>query len=175
MTIAPLKTRAPRAAPRTADLNRCTEAVLETSLLVTRLVRREVRSHRPLGLSLPQIRCLGYVSRHQACSPSDVTDYLGLSLASVSKLVDALVTRGLLVRRASTSDRRRRILTLTPRGAEQLVAAQAVARTLVARHLAPLSPDDRADVLRVMSLVRPLVALAADGLTEMEARQRQAG
>src|SRR5256886_15156360 len=83
------------------------EAVLEITLLVTRLVTPEVRRLRPKQLSLSHIRALGFLDANPDADLSAIADYVGLTLPSMSTLVDGLVRRGLVVRLAGPRDRRR--------------------------------------------------------------------
>src|SRR5256885_4470398 len=83
------------------------EAVLEITLLVTRLVTPEVRRLRPKRLSLSHVRALGFLDANPDADLSALADYVGLTLPSMSTLVDGLVRRGLVVRLAAPRDRRR--------------------------------------------------------------------
>ena len=54
---------------------------------------------------------------HEDSSPvADLSRGLGISKQAVSQLIDAMVIRGYLERTADADDRRRMLLTLTPRG-----------------------------------------------------------
>ena len=67
------------------------DAVFETSLLVTRLVRAEARRSRPAGLSLSEFRALACLDVNPDSSLTDLAEYLGLQLPTASKLADGLV------------------------------------------------------------------------------------
>src|ERR1051326_8743682 len=81
--------------------------VMDVGLLITRVVRAEVRKHRPQDLSLPQIRALAFVSANPDASASQLADYLGLTRPTTSKLLEQLVRRGLVARTSAPGDRRR--------------------------------------------------------------------
>ena len=49
-------------------------------------------------------------------APADLVRELGISKQAVSQLIDTMVMRGYLARTPDTEDRRRMVLTLTPRG-----------------------------------------------------------
>src|SRR5690348_92048 len=144
------------------SVDRCAAAVMETALLVTRLVRADVRSHRPARLSVSQFRGLAFLNAHPDASLSEVADYLGLTPPSTSKLIDELVRRKLVTRRAAQHDRRRTMLRLTARGQADLRSAFDASQQTLARLLTDLSPADRAAVTRAMNLIRPLVTPSAD-------------
>src|SRR2546430_12310220 len=69
-------------------------AVVNTALLVLRLVRAAVGRQHPVNLSVTQLRALDYVSANPGTSLSAVADYVGLALPSASVLVDGLARRG---------------------------------------------------------------------------------
>jgi len=144
------------------DAKACAAAVLDVGLAVSRLVRAQVRTHRPAGLSLPQVRALAFVNGDPDCAPSQLAEYLMLSRPAVTRLLDALVRRGLLTRRLDPADRRRLKLSLTRAGRARLEAYFERARALVAERLAPLSARDRREVTRVMRMVLSIVAAVTD-------------
>lgn len=130
--------------------------LLEFAPLVMRTLRREIRERQALDLSVPQFRTLGYLHRHSGVSLSDVTEHIGLTLPSMSKLVDGLVERRLVSRQTFTDDRRRVMLALTPRGRALLEAAYASTQATVAERLASLNDEERMAVVRAMRLLHPL-------------------
>jgi len=123
---------------------------------VMRSLRAQMREAREGDLSVTQFRVLGFIDRHKGTSLSDVADHIGLSLPSMSKIVDGLVTQRLVGREFDRADRRRMTLTLTPRGRSVLEAARAETRTAVAKSLGGLTPDELATVGAAMEILRPL-------------------
>ena len=133
------------------------EAVLEITLLVTRLVAPEVRRLRPKQLSLSHVRALGFLDANPDADLSAVADYVGLALPSMSTLVDGLVRRGLMLRLVDPRDRRRLRLRLTGAGRAALRTALAAARAVLETRFADLPPGDRALVHRAMTRLRPFL------------------
>src|SRR2546421_948136 len=127
---------------------RVAAAVLEITLLVTRLVTPEVRRRGPKRLSLSHLRALGFLDANPDADLSALADYVGLALPSTSTLIDGLARRGLVVRRAAPHDRRRLRLRLTGSGKGALGTALAAARRVLDARFAGLSPRDRALVAR---------------------------
>ncbi len=134
----------------------CAREVLDVVPLVMRAIRAEMRSHRAPDLSVPQFRALLYLHRNPGASLSAVSDHLGLTPPSASKLVDGLVARGLLTRDTSPSDRRRLMLAVTPSGAAILKAASEATQARLAEALARLDEGSRAAVLEGMQALRAL-------------------
>ncbi|HEU4989203.1 MAG TPA: MarR family transcriptional regulator [Gemmatimonadaceae bacterium] len=144
-----------------SSADRCAAAVLDLGLAVSRLVRAQMRRGQPHGLTLPQLRALGFVNADPDCAPSQLAEYLMLGRPAVTRLLDILVKRRLITRRPHPDDRRRLQLALTRAGHATLDAYYARARAIVAERLAPLPERERALVRRVMARVLPLVAPAA--------------
>ncbi|MGH7590335.1 MAG: MarR family winged helix-turn-helix transcriptional regulator [Gemmatimonadales bacterium] len=138
-----------------------TDAVFETSLLVTRLVRAEARRSRPAGLTLSEFRALASLGSAPDSSLTDLADYLGLKLPTTSKLVDVLVTRGEVTRREDAGDRRRNRLALTNAGRAKLDAAMGLVRAHLEERLSGLSDADQQLVLHAMEVLGPLMAPVA--------------
>jgi DNA-binding MarR family transcriptional regulator len=110
----------------------CAALLLETAPRVLQAVRMAIASAETPVLTIPQFRTLHYIKEHPGASLSATADFLGLTLPSVSKLVDQLVRRGMLGRIDASDDRRRMILRITPKGDALLASAE----SLVCRHLA---------------------------------------
>jgi DNA-binding MarR family transcriptional regulator len=80
-------------------------------------------------------------------APADLVRQLGISKQAVSQLIDTMVMRGYLARTPDTEDRRRMVLTLTPRGeAAATVSWQAASRADT--ELASRLPADGVTALR---------------------------
>lgn len=134
----------------------CAREVLDVVPLVMRAIRAEMRSHRTPDLSVPQFRALLYLRRHPGASLSAVSEHLGLTPPSTSKLVDGLVARGLVARQTSPTDRRRVMLLVTPPGEAILQAASEATQARLAEALARLDDGGRAAVLKAMEALRAL-------------------
>lgn len=141
---------------RTTSADQCADAIMDTVPLVMRAIRAEMRRHRPLDLSVLQFRALGFVRRNPGVSLSHVASYIGLTLPSTSKMIDGMVERGLVVREASTDDRRRITLRLSAAGQQVVNDAHRVTQRHIAETIAPLSGEQRNAVSQAMHLLRPL-------------------
>jgi DNA-binding MarR family transcriptional regulator len=128
----------------------CAALVADTIPLVMRTIRAEMRGHRTPDLSVPQFRALGFLRRHPGASLSDVADHVGLTLPSISNMINRLEARNLVTRRTRAGDRRHISLELTPLGQLTMQAARDATRTRVAALLVALSPEERAVISRAM-------------------------
>jgi len=136
--------------------DQCASEVLETVPLVMRSVRSELRKHRGSDLSVPQFRTLFYVSRHEGTSLSAVADHVGLTLPSMSRIVDMLVARKLVTRTTHHGDRRRMTLTLTNQGRATLRSARKVTESYLGDLFEALSSENRATLVEAMQILRPI-------------------
>jgi len=134
----------------------CARHVLEVMPLVVRTLRATMRQHRGAHLSVPQFRSLGYLSRETGASLSAVAEHVGLTLPSMSKMIDGLVARRLVDRAISTRDRRQVTLALSPLGRATLRDTRARAQAHVAEMLGALSETERGTVIRAMEALRPV-------------------
>jgi DNA-binding MarR family transcriptional regulator len=128
----------------------CARQVLETVPMIMLAIRTEIRHQRSSDLSVPQFRVLMFLNRHEGASLSDVAEHLGLTLPSMSKMIDGLVARRLVGREMDHSDRRRITLSLTPEGQTATQTAYAVTQTQLAGRLQALSAPDRLTVIQAM-------------------------
>jgi DNA-binding MarR family transcriptional regulator len=99
-----------------------------------------------------------FLQRHEGPSLSDVAEHLGLTLPSMSKLVDGLVASGVVVRRPHPGDRRRVTLTLSEGGRSTLQAVREATQAHLASMLATLSADQRAVVVEAMQALQEVFA-----------------
>ncbi|MSP12867.1 MAG: MarR family transcriptional regulator [Chloroflexi bacterium] len=132
----------------------CAREVLEVVPTVMRAIRTEMRSRRNPDLSVPQFRTLGFLNRHEGASLSDVAEHIGMTLPSMSKLVDGLVSNCLATRQVDARDRRRVTLTLTEEGKIVLKEAREATQTRLAETLGALPARERALIIEAMEALR---------------------
>jgi DNA-binding MarR family transcriptional regulator len=140
--------------PTSPDI--CAQEILEVVPVVMRTIRAELRRHRTADLSIPQFRTLAFIDRSVDASLSDVAEHIGLTLPSMSKIVDGLVTRKLVTRHTHPVDRRRMTLALTARGLTALQTSRAATRACLAEDLAALSDCQRETIVQAMGILRPV-------------------
>lgn len=108
----------------------------------------------PCGLTGAQFEVLHQLWRQDGLSQRELEERLAIRSATLTRLVDGLCARGLVVRRPNPTDGRMRDVFLTPRGqALREEAARTIAR-VQERLLAGFTPDEAAqleDVLRRMA------------------------
>jgi MarR family transcriptional regulator for hemolysin len=130
--------------------------MLDTVPLIMRTIRSEMRSHRTPDLTVPQFRALMFLRRHAGASLSEAAEHMGLTPPSMSRIVDGLVVRQLVVRQTPPEDRRRVSLALTGSGQEMLQLARKATQACLAEALMTLSEAQRASIIEAMQMLHPL-------------------
>lgn len=136
----------------------CAQEMLDVVPQIMRAIRAEMRRHRTADLSVPQFRTLAFIDRGDQPSLSAVAEHIGLTLPSMSKIVDGLVARKLVTRETHPADRRRLVLALTRSGQTALATSRRATRACLAEDLATLSDAERANIVRALETLRPLFA-----------------
>jgi DNA-binding MarR family transcriptional regulator len=139
----------------------CAREILDVTPMILQALRVQMRAQRLHDLSVPQFRTLAFLSRHPGSSLSAAAEFIGLTLPTMSVLVDGLVQRGLIDRSTDPQDRRRVLLTLTPAGEQQHKQALDGAADWLVAVLQPLDAEDRKLVVQALNVLRPLFAAAA--------------
>ena len=150
-------------------LDTCARELLEVMPLVMQDLRLIMRGQSAPELRVPELRTLAYLSHNPGSNLTDLAEYIGVSLPSMSKLVDALSSRGHLERATDTDDRRRVRLRLTEDGYALLSAAREAVKAAFARKLTRLAPREIESVTAALRLLHRLFdAPAATDVPEME-------
>ena len=97
---------------------RCAHALIEVMPRLTTLMRKDLRIHSAGLFTEPQFRVMAYLFREGEACLSTLADFQGVSLPTMSKLIQGLESRGLVLRQRDSHDRRRVALNLTPAGRE---------------------------------------------------------
>ena len=137
-------------------LNTCAHELMDTAPQIIQVIRVEMRRGRGSDISIPQFRSLGFIQRNPDSSLSNLAEHLGLTLPSVSKLVDGLVKQKLVTRQESAVDRRRLTLVLTHSGASIVNSSRAGAQANLAQKLSCLSEDELETISKAMQLLSPV-------------------
>jgi len=145
-----------------SSVGECAHEVLDVVPLVFRVIRAELRKYGAKEMSVPQFRSLGFVYRNEGASLSEVGDHIGLTLPTMSLLVDGLVARGLISRRTDPEDRRRMTLTLTAAGRARLESARSATMGDLEERLRQLPASDQATITLAMRMLRILFTEGKD-------------
>lgn len=98
-----------------------------------------------------QFAALSALRHHPGCDQAQIAALIGYDRATIGAVIERLEKRGLLRREVNRRDRRARIVTLTPEGAETVAALHPVVETLQDDILAGLDAGERAALTALMT------------------------
>ena len=102
-----------------------------------------------IDLTSVQFAALDAIALQPGIDQAGLAATISFDRATIGGVIDRLESKGLVQREVSAQDRRARQLRLTPGGEQLLASVRPVVETLQADILAPLSPAERADFLRL--------------------------
>ncbi len=143
----------------------CARQILEAVPMVMRAIRNEMRSHRASDLSVPKFRVLIFLNRHEGASLSDIAEHLGLTLPSMSKMIDGLVARDMVIRQMDPGDRRRVTLAPTALGRTAMQSAYEATAARLAGRLAALPVSARRTILKAMQILESIFVSGREAKT----------
>lgn len=143
----------------------CARQILEIVPLVMAAIRTEIRSHRGSELSVPQFRVLIFLNRHEGASLSDIAEHLGLTLPSMSKMIDGLLARNMVTRHMHSEDRRRVTLALTALGRGAMQSAYKATEFRLAERLVVLPAADRRIIIESMQVLESIFMSSREAKT----------
>jgi DNA-binding MarR family transcriptional regulator len=98
------------------------------------------------NLTMPQLKILLILSLREGASGQELTGVMGVSLATITGIIDRLVAQDLVTRREDPRDRRVRRVELTPAGQELIDGIMTAGATHQRRLLERLDPTELATV-----------------------------
>jgi DNA-binding MarR family transcriptional regulator len=128
----------------------CAHELLEVIPLAMRDIRAQIRSSRRADLTMPQFRVLSFVDRNEGASLTEVAEHMGLTLPTMSKLIDDLFKKGLVQRMDQPVDRRRIKLVVTSLGVTIMETSRQGALTYLSKQLETVSAIDRGVIVEAM-------------------------
>ena len=143
----------------------CARQILEIVPLVMAAIRNEIRSHRGSELSVPQFRVLIFLNRHEGASLSDIAEHIGLTLPSMSKMIDGLLARNMVTRHMHLEDRRRVTLALTALGRGSMQSAYKATESRLAERLVVLPAAERRTIIEAMQVLESIFMSSREAKT----------
>lgn len=107
-----------------------------------------------IGLSESRARLLVTVGEREPARMGELASDLGVSARSVTGMVDALEREGLITREPDSEDRRATLLRLTADSRDRMYRLHEAQNQLAEELLAPLGSEDRAELYRMLSLLK---------------------
>lgn len=113
----------------------------------------EAMAQAGLNLTPVQFAALRMLSDHPGVDQATVASYIAYDRATLGKVVDRLVIRGLVNRDISQRDRRARVLHLTEEGQDMLLSAIPHVQGLQPRILDGLDANETKQFLRMLRML----------------------
>jgi DNA-binding MarR family transcriptional regulator len=149
----------------------CAREILDVTPIVMQALRVQIRAQRQDDLSVPQFRTLAFLRRHPGSSLSAAAEFIGLTLPTMSVLIEGLVQRGFVNRTPDKLDRRRVLLTLTPEGERQHTRAVDGTAAWLVEVLEPLDEQQRRAIVAALEILRPLFSNVTASSTSNQGSQ----
>jgi DNA-binding MarR family transcriptional regulator len=128
-------------------------ALIEGVPRLGRLMRQDLRRHSAGLFTEPQFRVMAVLYREGGQCLSGLADYQGVSLPTMSKLIQGLEARDLISRERDQEDRRRVLLSLTPEGVEAYEALLRRTETHIVDWISEMTPEQRGELVRSFDTV----------------------
>ncbi len=113
--------------------------------------------HEGLGLTLAESRCLFTIDRLHHPDIGQIAQSLDLDLGYASRLVSRLQRSGCVTRSRAAGDHRRRVVTLTPAGADLLAEVARRSNARMGALIAHLSASEVKELLQAMDTIRRII------------------
>jgi DNA-binding MarR family transcriptional regulator len=131
------------------------DALSEAFWTIARQLReRSQETLAPWDITPAHLRALRALRRHGTMRLSELSDHLHIAPRSTTEVVDALEARDLVRRRVDPGDRRATLVEVTEHGTDVLTAIRDTRGTEAGRVFGRLSPPDRAQLARILALLR---------------------
>jgi DNA-binding MarR family transcriptional regulator len=141
-------------APEAPAAARVIEALIQAAHGFRRLADARLGGRGlPGGLSAPRMRLLLALKDAAPLRMGDLAASLGISARTVTTLVDALESEGMIARQPHPTDRRATLLDLTPAGRASIDEIGRAQRDLAEEALAALDAAERAQLLSLLNRV----------------------
>ena len=138
------------ATPREESADAITDALLTASRLLVGMSARSIALVDET-ITIPQFRTLVILSTRDAINLATLAGLLDVAPSTTGRMVDRLVTAGLIDRRPHPDSRRELVVTLTGRGREIVDAVTARRREEIARVVARMAPAERRGLVRALT------------------------
>lgn len=126
--------------------------------LIMRALEPEREKYWGETINFPQFRALFFLRDNERVNLSLLADFLGMTVSSTSKLVDALMQRGWLTSETPSTDRRFKLLLLTASGEEEIRKFRESILTSLSERMQAISDHECQIVLLAMNILGSVFA-----------------
>ena len=139
------------------------------------LMDRMAAAHQPpmdVTISMAQLRCLHLIAVAGDIHMSSLVSQLGVSISTVSGLVDRLVDHGFVSRHDDPADRRQVVVAATPAGLAFLDRMRELGNSQFRELIARLRPDELRTVRRSIEILSRVAEEATAAVTPNPRKDR---
>ncbi len=120
--------------------------------LTSQAIRNNIdRLLKPFDLTREQLHLLNNLNRQKGRTQSEIGGLIGKSPANMTRILDRLEKKNLIVRRDNPEDRRSQLVLLTIEGAELSREMSRLIKALSSRIEENIDKEDRAVVVKVLA------------------------
>lgn len=112
-----------------------------------------IRHNRESDLSLSQVNALFRLYHHGSGPVNELANYLGITTAAVSQLLDPLFDAGLVLRSENPDDRRMKLIALTEKGKLLVEKSMNTRHAWLSELSQVLSDSEKAELLPAIKLL----------------------
>jgi DNA-binding MarR family transcriptional regulator len=127
-----------------SDAGLATELRISVSRLARRLRAERIARGLATELSDTQLAALAALERHDAMTPGELAEHEKVQPPSMTRVIAALLERGLVTRAPHPTDGRQVRLTVTDQGRELVQQSRRLREAWLAQRLRELTPQERA-------------------------------
>ncbi len=135
-------------------------------LTCSNLIESEIRTRlrERFDVTLPRFDLMAQLDRAPGgMTLSEVSQRMMVTNGNVTHVVDKLMAAGAITRRASETDRRAQVISLTEAGRAEFRAMAAEHETWLARLFGGLTPDEMRQLMQLLARAKASVHAATDG------------
>lgn len=122
------------------------KTLFEVVIPLVHLIRSEVKQSSPQGINFPSFRVLANVNRGLN-TVGAIAEHHGVSQPAMTKLVNLLVKKGLIIKKQCDVDKRKTLLSLTKVGLEIYEATLAKAYERIDHRFNELSSKEKKHIV----------------------------
>ena len=135
----------------------CAEHLVTVVPPMMRELWNRLQVDMPLTVTNSQYGLLSLLC-HQQLTMTELAHRWGVSVPTMSKMISLLVQHGWIIREACPTDRRRKLLNLTPAGFQILQDVREAMQQNLARSLDRLDDEQRAQIMAAFDLLASTLA-----------------
>jgi DNA-binding MarR family transcriptional regulator len=136
--------------PQAADVDAVTDAVLTASRLLMSVSARSIAAVDE-SITIPQFRLLVVLHARGPVNLTAIADALAVNPSTATRMVERLVTTGLVSRQANPASQRELVVDLTDRGRSTVREVMRRRRTQIGRIVTRMTPTARRNLVRALS------------------------